>query len=31
MYGGEAEKAKNSFKELSAIQRNQLLEFIDSL
>lgn len=30
-HGGEAEKAKNSFKELTTIKRNQLLEFINSL
>jgi len=30
-HGGEAEKAKNSFKELSTLKRNQLLEFINSL
>ena len=30
-HGGEAEKAKNSFKQLTTKQRNQLLEFIDSL
>jgi CxxC motif-containing protein (DUF1111 family) len=30
-HGGEAEKAKDSFKELSTIQRNQLLDFINSL
>lgn len=30
-HGGEAEKAKNSFKQLTAKQRTQLLEFIDSL
>ncbi|MFT5964662.1 MAG: hypothetical protein ACI9L6_001408 [Flavobacterium sp.] len=27
----EAEKPKNSFKELSTIQKNQLLDFINSL
>lgn len=30
-HDGEAEKAKDSFKELSTVQRNQLLEFINSL
>ncbi|MBC5839275.1 di-heme oxidoreductase family protein [Flavobacterium muglaense] len=30
-HGGEAEKAKNSFKQLTTKQRTQLLEFIDSL
>jgi CxxC motif-containing protein (DUF1111 family) len=30
-HGGEAQKAKNSFKKLSATQRNELLAFINSL
>ena len=30
-HGGEAEKAKNAFKQLSAIERNNLLDFINSL
>jgi CxxC motif-containing protein (DUF1111 family) len=30
-HGGEAEKSKNSFKQLSTTDRNNLLEFIDSL